>query len=84
MIENKLLTRPKSSKSVRRRAVLRWQVFCGQQWCGDVVIFEAPTNADLSKHDFLYDGITPGGDTVGPFESRGAAAMAIGAKAVSR
>ncbi len=84
MIENKLLARPKSSKSVRRRAVLRWQVFCGQQWCGDVVIFEAPASADLDEHDFLYDGVMPNGDTVGPFHRRGDAAMAIAARAVSR
>jgi hypothetical protein len=83
MTRNKLLERTKPAKA-KRRAVLRWQVFRGPLWCGDVVILEPPPDADLSTFDYLYDGVTPGGDTIGPFQSRGAAAMAIGARAVSR
>jgi hypothetical protein len=64
------------------RAVLRWPVFCDQKWCGDVVIFEAPASADLSTHDFLYDGVTPDGKAIGPFRKRGDAAVAIAARAV--
>ena len=83
--QNRLLEQTKTFKApTKRRAVLRWNVFCGQHWCGDVVIMEPPPDADLSVFDYLYDAITPGGDTIGPFHSRGAAAVAIGAKAVAR
>lgn len=81
MTGNRLLERTKSLKApIERRAVLRWQVFCGQRWCGEVVIFEAPASADLDAYDFLYDGVMPNGDTVGPFHRRGDAAMAIAAR----
>jgi hypothetical protein len=77
MIENKLLDGPKAAKPIKRRAVFRWQVFCGARWCGDVVMFEAPPFVDPLDHDFAYDGITAGGDKIGPFEKRGDAAVAI-------
>ena len=81
MTGNKLLERTKPSKApTKLRAVLRWQVFSGQRWCGDVVILEPPPDADLSVFDYLYDGVMPNGDTVGPFHRRGDAAMAIAAQ----
>ena len=78
--ENRLIAAPKrpKPKSAIRYA---WPAFRGGMHLGKVIVLEERSSClEVTP----YDAITATGEQLGGFETRAEAAMAIGARAVSR